>query len=117
MPAAPTAPRYVTDEAGNRTAVLLDLAEYRRLADAAEELADVRAFDAAKASGEDRLPLAEAFAEVDRRRAGDGVDGSFLAVSLAEHRGLQAPPKSSTSPVASSIFSPKWFPGIGSIPS
>ena len=70
MPAAPTAPRYVTDEAGNRTAVLLDLAEYRRLADAAEELADVRAFDAAKASGEDRLPLDEAFAEVDRRRAG-----------------------------------------------
>ena len=78
-PAPPTAadarradrpPLRLTDEAGNRTAVLLDLAEYRRLADAAEELADVRAFDAAKASGEDRLPLDEAFAEVDRRRAG-----------------------------------------------
>ena len=68
-PAAPTAPRFLTDSAGARTAVVLELAEYRRLTEAAEELADLRAFDEAKASGEDRLPLEEAFAEIDRERA------------------------------------------------
>ena len=70
MPAlpSPTAPRFLTDAAGTRTAVVLDLAEYRRLAEAAEELDDLRTYDAAKASGEDRLPLDEALAEIDRER-------------------------------------------------
>ena len=72
MPAAPTAPRFLTDSAGARTAVVLDLAEYRRLTEAAEELADLRAFDEAKAEADadgDFLPLEEAFAEIDRERA------------------------------------------------
>ena len=68
--AAPPTPRFLTDEAGARTAVVLDLAEYRRLTEAAEELADLRAFDAAKESGEDRAPLDEALADIDRDRAG-----------------------------------------------
>ncbi len=31
-------PRYLVDESGNRTAVVLDLEEYRRLLDALEEI-------------------------------------------------------------------------------
>lgn len=41
--------RYVTDEEGNRTAVILDIEEYERLLEAAEELEDIALYDEAKA--------------------------------------------------------------------
>ncbi len=45
--------RYLIDEQGNRVAVVLDIAEYDRIL---AELEDLRAFDAAKASGEKPIP-------------------------------------------------------------
>jgi len=50
--------RYITDERGNRTAVVLSIEEYERLREAAEELEDIRLFDEAKEAverGEDEL--------------------------------------------------------------
>ena len=54
---------YVVGEDGRRTAVIVDVEEYRRFLEAAEELESVRAYDAAKASGEKPVPFEEA---VDR---------------------------------------------------
>jgi hypothetical protein len=39
--------QFVTDTTGKRVGVLLDLKTYDRLRDAEEELADIRAYDAA----------------------------------------------------------------------
>lgn len=62
-------PRYLVDEAGNRTAVVLDLAEYRRLLDALEEVESLRAYDAAKAAGDERITFDTAIAEIETTRS------------------------------------------------
>ncbi len=60
--------RYVVDEQGNRIAVLLDIVEYERLLEELDELDATRAYDAAKAAGDDFIPLDQAFDEVDTER-------------------------------------------------
>lgn len=64
---------------GQRTAVIVPIAEYERLVEAAEMLADVRAYDEAKAQGGEYFPMAL----LDRLLAGE----SKLRV-FREHRGL-----------------------------
>lgn len=63
---------YIVSESGERTRVILDLAEYERLVEAAEELEDITAYDEAKAaieSGEDNpTPLREALPRIERKR-------------------------------------------------
>ena len=49
--------RYLTDESGEPVSVVLDLAEYRKLLDQIEELESIRAYDAARASGETPVPF------------------------------------------------------------
>jgi len=49
--------RYVVDEKGNRVGVLLDLEDYQKLL---EELESIRAYDAAKASGDEAIPFEQA---------------------------------------------------------
>jgi hypothetical protein len=41
--------QFVTDAKGNRIGVMLDLKTYQRLREAEEELADIAAYDAARA--------------------------------------------------------------------
>lgn len=60
--------RYVVDEKGARISVLLDIADYRHLLEELEELESIRAYDAAKASGEKAIPFEEAVAEIERNR-------------------------------------------------
>ena len=43
------ATRYITDEQGNRQEVVLSVEVYEKLLEAAEELADIAAYDEAKA--------------------------------------------------------------------
>lgn len=43
------ATRYITDADGNRQEVILSVEEYEKLLEAAEELADIAAYDEAKA--------------------------------------------------------------------
>lgn len=64
----PTETQYVTDENGHRIAVLVGIERYRRLLDAMEEVEAVRAYDEAKASGEQALPLEQAVAEIEATR-------------------------------------------------
>jgi hypothetical protein len=51
--------RFVTDAEGKRVGVILDLKTYRRLRDAEEELADVRAYDSARARVHEELRTGE----------------------------------------------------------
>jgi hypothetical protein len=57
--------QFVVDERGNRTAVLLDIERYSELLEAQEELEAIRAYDEAKASGDEAVPLAQALPNVE----------------------------------------------------
>lgn len=46
--AAAEVPQFLTNREGERVGVLLDLKTYERLCEAEEELADVKAYDAAR---------------------------------------------------------------------
>jgi len=61
--------KYVVNEKGKRVGVLLDVKDYQRLLKELEELESIRAFDAAKASGDEAIPLKEALAEIEQERA------------------------------------------------
>lgn len=59
--------RYVVDENGERTGVILDIADYQQLLKELEELDCIRVYDAAKASNES-IPFAQAVAEIEQTR-------------------------------------------------
>ena len=58
--------RYIVDEKGNRIGVLLDIEDYHRLLAELEELESIRAYDAAKASGDEAIPFEQAIAEIGK---------------------------------------------------
>jgi len=58
--------RYVVDENGSRVGVLLGIDDYRRLLEELEELESIRAYDAAKTSGDEVIPFEQAVAEIER---------------------------------------------------
>ena len=57
--------RFIVDENGQRVGVLLDIEDYRQLLAEVEELEAIRAYDAAKASGDEAVPLEQALAEIE----------------------------------------------------
>ena len=57
--------RYLVDEAGKRIAVVLPIEQYEYLLDELEELADIRAYDEAMASGDEEVPLEQVIAEFE----------------------------------------------------
>ncbi|MHC4518209.1 MAG: hypothetical protein ACYTAS_06455 [Planctomycetota bacterium] len=59
---------FVVDDDGKKKAVILDIAEYRRLLEEAEELEAIRAYDAAKAAGDEAIPFEQAVSEIERDR-------------------------------------------------
>jgi PHD/YefM family antitoxin component YafN of YafNO toxin-antitoxin module len=60
--------RYLVDPQGNGVGVLLELEDYRRILEELEELDSIRAYDAAKASGDEAVPFGQAVAEIERDR-------------------------------------------------
>jgi hypothetical protein len=58
--------RYIVDEEGNRIGIVLDIADYQRLLEELEELECIRAYDAAKASGDEAIPFEQAVAEIEQ---------------------------------------------------
>jgi hypothetical protein len=58
---------YIVDEKGNRVEVILTLEDYRRILAELEELESTRAYDAAKASGDEVIPFEQAVAEIERK--------------------------------------------------
>ena len=59
-------PQYVVDAAETRTAVLIPVAEWEQILEALEELDDIRAYDAAKAGGQEAVPFAQALREIEQ---------------------------------------------------
>jgi hypothetical protein len=57
-------PEYVVDEQQRRKAVLLPLAEWNRILEDLEDLADIRAFDTAKAGSQETIPFEQALREI-----------------------------------------------------
>ena len=57
-------PKFVVDEHQNRKAVLLPYEEWQRIVEEMEELADIRAYDKAKASPSEPLPFEDAVKEI-----------------------------------------------------
>lgn len=60
--------RYLVDERAKRVAVVLSLDQNNRMVEELEELDDIRAYDAAKASGETPIPFEQALAEIEQTR-------------------------------------------------
>lgn len=60
--------RFIVDEDGKRIAVIVDLTEYEALLEAQEELDSIRAYDEAKASGDESVPFETAVSEIERGR-------------------------------------------------
>ncbi len=56
------------DEQGNRVGVVLDMADYQKLLEELEELESLRAYDRAKASDDQAIPLDQAIAEIEAQR-------------------------------------------------
>ena len=56
------------DADGNRIGVVLDIAAYRKLLAELEELETLRAYDAAKASGDEVIPFEQVVDEIERQR-------------------------------------------------
>jgi PHD/YefM family antitoxin component YafN of YafNO toxin-antitoxin module len=52
--------KYLIDENGQRVGVLIDIPEYQRILEELEELESMRAYDAAKTSGDKSIPFEEA---------------------------------------------------------
>ena len=60
--------QYVVDKRGKPVSVFLDIHTYRKILKELEELDTIRAYDAAKASGDPAIPFDRAFAEIERMR-------------------------------------------------
>ena len=60
--------QYLTDREGNRVKVVLDMDQFQQILEELEELDDIRAYDAAKASGDEAIPFDQAMAEIDQKR-------------------------------------------------
>lgn len=60
--------RFIVDKNGKRIGVLLDIEDYHKLLEELEELDALRAYDAAKASGDEALPLEQALTEIEQDR-------------------------------------------------
>lgn len=59
---------YIVDDDGNRVGVILPMEEYRRLMEELEELESIRAYDAARQSGDEAIPFDRAVREIEQDR-------------------------------------------------
>ena len=60
--------KYITDENGNRIAVVLELEEYHKLLEALEELEAIRAYDKAISAEDEEISFEQAIAEIEQNR-------------------------------------------------
>jgi hypothetical protein len=60
--------RYIVDDKGNQTGVILDMNAYRKILEDLEELESIRAYDAAKESADEAIPFEQAIKEIENCR-------------------------------------------------
>jgi hypothetical protein len=61
--------RYLVNDKGVKEGVLIDIKLYEKLLEELEELESIRAYDAAKASGDDVIPFEKAVEELEREQS------------------------------------------------
>ena len=59
---------YITNANGHQVGVVLNIREYRKLLKQVEELESIRAYDSAKASGDEVISFSRARKEIERLR-------------------------------------------------
>lgn len=62
--------QFVTDNNGNKLAVILPIKEYNKMVDDLEELEDIKRYDAAKKGEQEFIVAEEAFKEIEEKREG-----------------------------------------------
>lgn len=60
--------KYVTNQRGQKVGVVLDIEDYKKMVADLEDLESIRAYDAAKASGDERISFQKATQEIERSR-------------------------------------------------
>jgi hypothetical protein len=60
--------RFLVNAQGRKEGVLIDIKLYEKILDELEELESIRAYDKAKASGDEMLPFETAVKEIERER-------------------------------------------------
>jgi hypothetical protein len=60
--------KYVTDRRGQKVAVVITIEDDKKILADIEELESIRAYDAAKASGDEAIPFEQAMQEIERSR-------------------------------------------------
>ena len=61
--------KYVTNRRGQKVGVVLDIEDYKKMMADIEELDSIRAYDAAKDSGDALIPFRNAAQEIERSRS------------------------------------------------
>lgn len=60
--------QFVTDDHGNKLAVILPIREYNKMVDDLEELEDIKLYDAAKKGKQEFVDAEQAFKEIEEAR-------------------------------------------------
>ena len=60
--------QFVTDNNGNKLAVILPIKEYNKMVDELEELVDIKLYDAAKKGEQEFMDAEQAFKEIEEKR-------------------------------------------------
>ena len=60
--------QFIEDNQGQRIAVLLPIDEYNKMLAQLEEMEDIKAYDAAKASDDETIPFEQAIKEIEAKR-------------------------------------------------
>lgn len=60
--------QFIEDSKGHKIAVLLPIEDYNKILSKLEDLADIRAYDAAKNSDDEIIPFEQAFQEIEANR-------------------------------------------------
>jgi hypothetical protein len=60
--------QFVTDDHGNKLAVILPIKEYNKMLDELEELEDIKLYDAAKKGKQEYTDADRAFKEIEEAR-------------------------------------------------
>ena len=60
--------QYITNDTGEKLAVILPINKYRKMIKDLEDLDDVKAYDAAKKDNTPSIPIDEAFEMIEKER-------------------------------------------------
>ena len=65
--------QYITDNQGNKIAVILPVKEYNKMVEDLEELEDIKLYDEAKSGKQEFTDAKEAFRQIEENRKNEDV--------------------------------------------